>query len=108
MYLPLNACEGVRRLLDHGAILCRVHRNAARSAMLERRHVQKVASVICMAAAAFWVGGCASRHRPPPQQFSVNAPFSRTFTGPGDSVCWSVKRALLSQGYMLDRGNDGV
>lgn len=75
--------------------------------MLERRHVQKVASAICMAAAAFWVGGCASRHRPPPQQFSVNAPFSRTFTGPGDSVCWSVKRALLSQGYMLDRGNDG-
>jgi hypothetical protein len=48
--------------------------------------------------------GCA--HRPPPPQFTANAPFSRTFPGSGDTVCWSVKRALLSQGYMLDRPND--
>ena len=50
------------------------------------------------------LAGCA--HHPPPQQFTATAPFSRTFTGSGDSVCWSVKRALLSQGYMLDRPND--
>lgn len=48
--------------------------------------------------------GCA--HRPPPRQFTADAPFSRNFTGSGDSVCWSVKRALLSQGYMLDHANE--
>lgn len=55
-------------------------------------------------AAIALLGGCA--HRPPPPQFTADAPFSRTFPGSGDSVCWSVKRALLSQGYMLDRPND--
>jgi hypothetical protein len=34
---------------------------------------------------------------------STQARFSRTFQGAGDTVCWGVKRALLSQGYMLDR-----
>jgi hypothetical protein len=59
----------------------------------------------CVAVAAIGLlAGCA--HHPPPQQFTTAAPFSRTFTGSGDSVCWSVKRALLSQGYMLDRPND--
>ena len=51
------------------------------------------------------LAGCA--HHPPPAQFTADAPFSRTFSGSGDAVCWSVKRALLSQGYMLDRPNDG-
>ena len=59
----------------------------------------------CAAAAAIaLLAGCA--HHPPPQQFSASAPFSRTFPGSGDEVCWSVKRALLSQGYMLDRPSD--
>lgn len=61
----------------------------------------------CVGAAAMAIallGGCA--HRPPPPQFTADAPFSRTFAGSGDTVCWSVKRALLSQGYMLDRPND--
>jgi hypothetical protein len=48
--------------------------------------------------------GCA--HHPPPRQFTADAPFSRNFAGAGDAVCWSVKRALLSQGYMLDRPNE--
>ena len=56
------------------------------------------------AAAIALLAGCA--HHPPPKQFTAAAPYSRTFTGSGDSVCWSVKRALLSQGYMLDRPND--
>jgi hypothetical protein len=60
--------------------------------------------VWALAAATALLVGCA--HQPPPRQFSADAPFSRNFTGTGDSVCWSVKRALLSQGYMLDRPND--
>ena len=37
------------------------------------------------------------------------APFSRTYEGTGEVVCWSVKRAMLSQGYMLDRSaEEGV
>src|ERR1700749_1471354 len=59
---------------------------------------------IAATAMALLTAGCA--HHPPPQQFTADAPFSRNFTGSGDAVCWSVKRALLSQGYMLDRPND--
>jgi hypothetical protein len=55
--------------------------------------------------AATLVLGCASgRHDV--ATFSSAAPFSKTVAGPGDTVCWSVKRALLSQGYMLDRSNE--
>jgi hypothetical protein len=50
------------------------------------------------------LAGCAS-HRPAPE-FTPDAPFSRMVSGSGETVCWSVKRALLSQGYMLDRPND--
>jgi len=56
-------------------------------------------------AAAALLAGCA--HHPPPQQFTAAAPYSKTFNGSGDAVCWSVKRALLSQGYMLDHANEG-
>ena len=51
--------------------------------------------------------GCAARKVDVAQEsLSTQAPFSRTFQGAGDTVCWSVKRALLSQGYMLDRPNE--
>ena len=54
--------------------------------------------------------GCATRKVDVAQaSISTQAPFSRTFQGSGDTVCWGVKRALLSQGYMLDRpGESGV
>jgi len=70
------------------------------------RHQESGACVTgwIVAVAALVLAGCA--HHPPPPQFPVNAPFSRTFTGSGDAVCWSVKRALLSQGYMLDHPNE--
>lgn len=55
-------------------------------------------------ATSLMLAGCA--HHPPPQQFSAAAPFSKVIAGKGDTVCWSVKRALLSQGYMLDRSSD--
>ena len=58
-------------------------------------------------AAAVVAAGCASHKVEIAQEsISTQAPFSRTFQGSGDSVCWGVKRALLSQGYMLDRPND--
>jgi hypothetical protein len=40
------------------------------------------------------VAGCATKQdtRGP---FVGSAPFSKTISGSGDSVCWSVKRALL-------------
>lgn len=51
------------------------------------------------------VAGCASKHdtRGP---FVASAPFSKTIPGSGDAVCWSVKRALLGQGYMLERSSE--
>jgi uncharacterized protein DUF2242 len=51
------------------------------------------------------VTGCASKHdtRGP---FVASAPFSKTIPGSGDAVCWSVKRALLGQGYMLERSSE--
>jgi len=70
----------------------------------KRRSLSGVALVVAAAVAA---GGCASRKVDIAQQsISAQAPFSRTFRGSGDTVCWGVKRALLSQGYMLDRPNE--
>jgi hypothetical protein len=64
--------------------------------------VSRLALLLVIAAAA---AGCASKHdtRGP---FVETAPFSKTVSGSGDSVCWSVKRALLGQGYMLDRSSE--
>jgi hypothetical protein len=64
--------------------------------------VSHLASLFSVALA---VTGCASKHdtRGP---FVGSAPFSKTISGSGDGVCWSVKRALLSQGYMLDRSSE--
>jgi hypothetical protein len=60
-----------------------------------------------VAVALITASGCASRKVDIAEaSISTAAPFSRTFQGSGDAVCWSVKRALLSQGYMLDRPND--
>jgi Uncharacterized protein conserved in bacteria (DUF2242) len=67
------------------------------SSMVARRLV-----LLTIAAA---VAGCASKHdtRGP---FVASAPFSKTIPGSGDAVCWSVKRALLGQGYMLERSSE--
>ncbi len=71
---------------------------------MERRRYTGAMCACAAAAALAMLAGCAS-HRPAPQ-FTSDAPFSRVLPGSGDTVCWSVKRALLSQGYMLDRPND--
>ena len=72
---------------------------------MSRSHVQK--NVLRYGAAllvATALAGCAShKHNVVDESITPQAPFSRTFAGSGDAVCWSVKRAMLSQGYMLDR-----
>ncbi len=58
-------------------------------------------------AATVLAAGCAGRkHDLARDSLNVAAPFSKTLVGSGDTVCWSVKRALLSQGYMLDRPDE--
>jgi hypothetical protein len=60
-------------------------------------------------AASVMITGCASKPPVARGPFVGSAPFSKTLTGSGDAVCWSVKRALLGQGYMLERsGEPGV
>jgi hypothetical protein len=55
-------------------------------------------------AVAALVSACAShRHDVERGNFTAKEPFSKTLSGSADTVCWSVKRALLSQGYMLER-----
>jgi Uncharacterized protein conserved in bacteria (DUF2242) len=56
--------------------------------------------------ASLMVAGCASKHDVARGPFYAAAPFSKTINGSGDVVCWSVKRAILSQGYMLDRSSE--
>ncbi len=55
----------------------------------------------CAAIAAL-IAGCATQ-RPyyRAESFKPATPFSRRMQGRGDVVCWSVKQAFLSQGYML-------
>jgi Uncharacterized protein conserved in bacteria (DUF2242) len=70
-------------------------------------NTMRVCRVTVLVAAVIAASGCASRKVDIAQQsISADAPFSRTFQGSGDTVCWGVKRALLSQGYMLDRPNE--
>jgi hypothetical protein len=67
----------------------------------------KIRRSVVLLAAAVLATGCASRKPDLARDsFSESAPFSKTLTGSGETVCWSVKRALLSQGYMLDHPDD--
>jgi hypothetical protein len=57
--------------------------------------------------ATVMAAGCASnKHDVARGPFYASAPFSKTISGSGDVVCWSVKRAILSQGYMLERSSE--
>jgi hypothetical protein len=52
--------------------------------------------------------GCATRAAYQDEAFSPKTQFSARIQGSGEVVCWSVKRAFLTQGYMLDRSADPV
>jgi hypothetical protein len=51
------------------------------------------------------LGGCGGKPAVK-QEFRADTPHSQRVTGPGEAVCWAVKRAFLTQGYMLERGSD--
>jgi hypothetical protein len=57
---------------------------------------------------AVLAAGCASRTAVQNEAFSPKTQFSKKVPGSGEVVCWSVKRAFLTQGYMLDRSADPV
>jgi uncharacterized protein DUF2242 len=73
--------------------------------MRRTRSTIAVSRLVALLTVAVAVVGCASKHdtRGP---FVGSAPFSKTISGSGDAVCWSVKRALLGQGYMLERSSE--
>src|SRR5258706_4754752 len=55
--------------------------------------------------AALALGGCGGS-KPVKEEFRADTPYSQRVKGPGEAVCWAVKRAFLTQGYMLERGSD--
>src|SRR6267154_2530016 len=73
--------------------------------MRRSRSIVAVSRLVVLLTVAAAVAGCASKHdtRGP---FVGTAPYSKTISGSGDAVCWSVKRALLGQGYMLERSSE--
>ena len=54
------------------------------------------------------MAGCASHTIYSDEKFTAETPFSKKLRGSGEAVCWSVKRAFLTQGYMLERSSDPV
>ena len=60
------------------------------------------------AALAALLAACSSNPAYRDEKFADNTPYSKRVQGCGDVVCWSVKRAFLTQGYLLDRSADPV
>ena len=56
--------------------------------------------------AALLMSGCGKKDMYRDEPFRADTPFSARIQGRGEDVCWSVKRAFLTQGYMLERGAD--
>ncbi len=65
---------------------------------------------LCVGAAvlAYVIAGCGGKETIKEETFQPNTPFSARLSGPGDAVCWSVKRAFLNEGYMLEHAGDSV
>ena len=65
------------------------------------RSLMFFAAPLCIAA----LTSCGGK-APVKEEFRADTPYSQKVAGPGEAVCWSVKRAFLTQGYMLERGSD--
>jgi hypothetical protein len=79
------------------------------STRCEEITLKRRVSCVSVVLTAALLTGCASsakRDAVARGPFTGAAPFSKTVVGSDDAVCWSVKRALLGQGYMLDRSSD--
>jgi len=63
---------------------------------------------VCLLGLSVALAGCGKRETVRHESFQSDTPFSAKVSGRGEAVCWSVKRALLTQGYMLDRGGEGL
>ena len=79
--------------------------SSTRSEFAFKRHVACM-SLLLTAALSTGCSSQAKREAVARGPFTGAAPFSKTVVGSGDGVCWSVKRALLGQGYMLDRSSE--
>ena len=53
------------------------------------------------------IGGCGGK-KVVKEEFRADTPYSQRVKGPGENVCWAVKRAFLTQGYMLERSADSL
>jgi len=62
--------------------------------------------ILLPALIALALAGCFGHKAVKEEPFRADTPFSARVPGKGEAVCWSVKRAFLTQGYMLDRGSD--
>src|SRR5215831_19015112 len=54
------------------------------------------------------LAGCGKREYYREELFPPATPYSAKVQGSGDAVCWSVKHAFLTQGYMLDRSAESL
>ncbi len=61
-----------------------------------------------LASLAALLAGCGSTPVYKEEKFAASTPHSKVVKGSGEVVCWSVKRAFLTQGYLLDRSSDPV
>lgn len=65
--------------------------------------LQLIAAIIVV------IAGCGTtREVYKDEEFRPQTPFSANIQRPSKVVCWSVKRAFLSQGYMLERSADSA
>ena len=70
--------------------------------------VSRPLSWMQFAALAALLAGCGSTPVYRAEKFTENTPYSKRVQGSGEVVCWSVKRAFLTQGYLLERSSDPV
>jgi len=54
------------------------------------------------------LAGCGKKQLYRDETFKSDTPFSAKVKGSGEVICWSVKRAFLTQGYMLERSSDTI
>lgn len=71
------------------------------------RRTCRMSARLIITASIVVLSGCATHRQYYRQEsFQPATPFKKTITGSSKAVCWSVKEAFLSQGYMLRDSED--